>query len=121
MVISAFTTTLMMVGILTFPISWKGTLQQYAGRLHRLLKPRLITERLDLEQLEVRGQPVQVLESVSTHEFDSARFALSREGTLVYVPGETDRTSKATNEKSFKMLSANEWFPSHAGIDCGVR
>ena len=42
----------------------------------------------DLERLEVTGEPVQVLAGVTMKESGAADFALSRNGTLVYLPGQ---------------------------------
>lgn len=43
--------------------------------------------RFDLKRLEVVGDPVPVIEQVMTSATGEAKFAVSRTGTLVYVPG----------------------------------
>lgn len=40
----------------------------------------------DLEKLEVRGDPVPIVDSLMIHPSGAANFAVSRGGTLVYVP-----------------------------------
>ena len=41
----------------------------------------------DLARLEVRGEPIKVIDSVMMTSNGAANYALSRRGTLVYVPG----------------------------------
>jgi serine/threonine-protein kinase len=41
----------------------------------------------DLDAVEVKGDPVPVLEGVVTETRGSAHFSLAKDGTLVYVPG----------------------------------
>jgi serine/threonine-protein kinase len=43
--------------------------------------------RFDLDRLEVIGSPVQILENVVTKSSGAADYAITRNGTLVYVPG----------------------------------
>jgi hypothetical protein len=43
--------------------------------------------RFDLDRLEVAGDPVPVVEHVAMAATGAANFAVSRQGTLVYVPG----------------------------------
>jgi eukaryotic-like serine/threonine-protein kinase len=43
----------------------------------------------DLARLEVTGDPVPVVEGVSTAPTGEAQFAVARNGTLIYVPGTT--------------------------------
>ena len=44
--------------------------------------------RFDLQQLEVTGDPVPVLDRITLGQFGSANFAISRNGTLVYAVGD---------------------------------
>jgi Tol biopolymer transport system component len=48
----------------------------------------LLAVRFDLERLEVIGDPVPVVEDVMMASSGAANYAVSREGTLVYVPGQ---------------------------------
>ena len=48
----------------------------------------------DLERLEVTGTAVPVLDGVVTKDSGAADFALSRDGTLVYVSGATNRAAQ---------------------------
>ena len=48
----------------------------------------------DLERLEVTGEPVQVLAGVTMKESGAADFALSRNGTLVYLPGQVQSVQR---------------------------
>ena len=48
----------------------------------------------DLERLEIRGDPFPVLEGVVTKNGGAASFALSRDGSLVYVRGEASRGAR---------------------------
>ena len=41
----------------------------------------------DLDAVEVKGDPIPVLEGVVTHASGAAQFSLAKDGTLVYVPG----------------------------------
>jgi serine/threonine-protein kinase len=43
--------------------------------------------RFDLARLEVIGDPVPVIDQIQTESTGEANFAVSRQGTLVYVPG----------------------------------
>ncbi len=47
----------------------------------------LFATQFDLDRLEVVGTPVPMVEQISTATSAAANFAVSREGTLVYVPG----------------------------------
>ncbi len=41
----------------------------------------------DLEAVEMKGDPIPVLEGVVTRGMGDAHFSLAEDGTLVYVPG----------------------------------
>jgi hypothetical protein len=54
----------------------------------------------DRKRLEIRGKPVPVLENVAMDYVRGAQFALSRNGTLVYVPGR----GQGTQERSLVLV-----------------
>ena len=66
-----------------------GTFAEYAdtGQLVYAAAGTLRAVRFDPKRLEVLSDPVPVLEQVLTMVTGAAQFALSRAGTLVYVPG----------------------------------
>ena len=67
-----------------------GTYARYAptGHLVYARAGALFAVAFDLDRLEVTGAPVPVLEGVATHPNNGgAQFAVSSEGTLVYMPG----------------------------------
>ena len=51
--------------------------------------------RFDLARLEVLGDPVTVVEHVLMKPTGAADYAVSRQGTLVYVPSGTDERTDA--------------------------
>jgi serine/threonine-protein kinase len=51
----------------------------------------LLAVRFDLERLEVEGEPLSMLDQVSTSVNGEANVAIAGNGTLVYVPGDADR------------------------------
>ena len=75
-----------------------GTNARYAPTGHLLYGQRgaLVAVPLDLERLEIVGDPTPALEGVQQSQARSAtQFSLSEDGTLAYVPGiytENDRT-----------------------------
>jgi len=67
-----------------------GSFARYipTGHLAYVREGALWAAAFDLERLEVTGEPVPILEGVGTRPtFGTAHFALSRDGTLAYVPG----------------------------------
>jgi serine/threonine-protein kinase len=86
-----------------------------SGHLLYLHEGTLFAVPFDLERLDVAGQAVPALEGVATNPGSGgAQFALSSDGTLVYVPGQSvsndtpvnwmDRAAKAT---PLRAASAN--------------
>jgi serine/threonine-protein kinase len=49
----------------------------------------LLAAPFDQDRLQLTGPPVPIIEGLMTKPFGSADFVISREGTLVYVPGRT--------------------------------
>jgi serine/threonine-protein kinase len=43
----------------------------------------------DLERLEVIGEPVPVIDGIRTETFEAAQYAISNDGLLIFVPGES--------------------------------
>ena len=66
-----------------------GSSAEYAatGHIVFVLEGTLRAVRFDQDRLEVLGSPVPVLDRLVTKVSGVADFALSRDGTLVYVPG----------------------------------
>jgi serine/threonine-protein kinase len=65
-----------------------GTQAEYVetGHLVYLAAGGLHAVRFDLERLEVRSDPVVVVEGVSTSASGATNYAISTRGTLIYVP-----------------------------------
>jgi serine/threonine-protein kinase len=66
-----------------------GSFAQYVGSGHLVyaVQGTLRAVRFDLTRLDVLGDPVPVLEQVTTTNVGAADFSVSGQGTLVYVPG----------------------------------
>ena len=58
-----------------------------SGHLVYGLVGSLMAIPFDLDRLDVRGSPVRVLEGITTKGGGAANFAVSREGSLIYLPG----------------------------------
>jgi eukaryotic-like serine/threonine-protein kinase len=65
-----------------------GTQAEYieTGHLVYLAAGALHAVQFDLERLEVRGDPTVLVEGVSAGSSGAANYAISRTGTLTYVP-----------------------------------
>ena len=63
-----------------------STGSEQAGYLVYAAAGSLRAVRFDLTRLQVLGDPVPVVEQVSTAATGAANFSVSRQGTLVYVP-----------------------------------
>jgi serine/threonine-protein kinase len=66
-----------------------GTSPRYAPTGHLVYGSgsALMAVPFDLDRLEVRGDPIEVLSGILTKEAGAADFALSADGTLVYLAG----------------------------------
>ena len=66
-----------------------GTNPRYASSGHIVFARAgaLLAAPFDLSRLEVTGPPVTVIEGIRIEEWGAAQFALSPEGTLIYVSG----------------------------------
>jgi Tol biopolymer transport system component len=62
-----------------------------SGHLVFVRDGTLFAAPFDLDRLEVSGPVAPVLEGVATNRFGSAQFDVSRNGTLVYLPGQASR------------------------------
>ena len=60
-----------------------------SGHLVYLQGGTLFAATFDLDKLELSGQPVPVVDGVSGNRVGGAQFAVSDNGTLVYVPGQS--------------------------------
>lgn len=82
----------------------EGHFASYAETGHLLYAVRgsdtLFAVPFDRKRLEIRGKPVPVLENVAMDYVRGAQFALSRNGTLVYVPGR----GQGTQERSLVLV-----------------
>jgi len=69
-----------------------GSHAQYVGSGHIVYAAAgsLRAVPFDLARLEVTGDPVPVVEGVSTAPTGEAQYAVARNGTLIYVPGTTN-------------------------------
>jgi serine/threonine-protein kinase len=68
-----------------------GTNARYSpsGHLVYARDGALFAAAFDLDTLQIEGEPVRVLEGIASDTiYGSAQFALSREGTLLYAPGD---------------------------------
>jgi len=54
----------------------------------------LMAVSFDLERLEVIGEPVPVLDGIRTETFGAAQYAISNNGLLIFVPGESAAVSR---------------------------
>ena len=72
-----------------------GSAAQYVdtGHLVYAAAGALRAVRFDLARLEVTGDPVQVVDHVMVASTGEPNFAVSRQGTLVYVPGGAAQTT----------------------------
>jgi superfamily II DNA or RNA helicase len=85
---------------LTMPISWKGTLQQYAGRLHRLFENKKEARILDYVDIHVR-----VLEKMYQRRLNG----YAAIGYKIKAgPVETDSVEIIFNKSSFLPVFAND-------------
>ena len=81
-----------------------GTQAEYieTGHVVYLAAGALHAVKFDLERLEVRGDPTVVVEGVSTRVSGAADYAISRAGTLSYVPA-----AHATPQRSLVWVDRN--------------
>ena len=73
-----------------------GTSAHYSSTGHLIYAStgRLFAAPFDMEQLEVTGPSVLVLDDVMIDQDGGAHFSLSSDGTLVYVPGTADAVDR---------------------------
>src|SRR5437667_5359869 len=60
-----------------------------SGHLVYMRAGTLFAAPFDLDRLEMTGQPVPIVESVAANRFGAAQFAVSANGMLVYLPGQS--------------------------------
>ena len=82
-----------------------GTHGQYvdSGHIVYAAAGSLRAVPFDLQRIEVTGDPVPVVEGVSTATTGEAHYAIARNGTLIYVPG----TASATTGPGYSMVWVN--------------
>ena len=66
----------------------RGTKARYVptGHLLYVWEGRLLAAPFDLDTLQLIGQSMVLLEGIATYEFGSAKFRVSENGTLAYIP-----------------------------------
>jgi roadblock/LC7 domain-containing protein len=75
-----------------------GTFPHYVptGHLVYYRAGNIMAAPFDPESLEVKGSPVAVMEGVRSSGTGGAHFAVSNNGTLVYLPGSATGTARST-------------------------
>ena len=66
-----------------------GTRSLYlsSGHLVYSWDAKLLAAPFDLDKLQLTEQPVVILEDIATYEFGRAKFSVSENGSLAYIPG----------------------------------
>ncbi|HSL20888.1 MAG TPA: protein kinase [Vicinamibacterales bacterium] len=82
-----------------------------SGHLLFVRESSVFAAPFDVERLELRGEPVPVLEGVLTFSAGAANYDVSRDGSLVYLPGELGVTLAWVDQHGrAEPIRSGRWF-----------